>query len=192
MNIATSIIPDWTSDKGFEQIFKSYYNPLHKYSLQLLQDDMQAEEIVQDVFMELWQNRMDKYNQIQHLQAYLYKMVHNKSLNIVQHEKVKQKYAQFAKSHYEETIGYHQQIDARQLQLKIREALQSLPERCSLIFHKCRFEEKSYKEIAAELNIAVKTVENQMSKALKQLRLCLKDYLVLLLLLILFKHGGGM
>lgn len=180
---------NWTIEKGFETVFKSYYNALFRYAYQILQDEMQSEEIVQDLFMELWINRFEKYKQITHLQAYLYRVVNNKALNTLQHEKVKQKYAQYALNNASKSIGIENNLDANKLHQKIILGIQSLPEKCSIVFQKCRFEEKSYKEIAAELNISIKTVENQMSKAMKILRVHVKDYLIIVLI---YLNNGGM
>jgi RNA polymerase sigma-70 factor (ECF subfamily) len=76
--------------------------------------------------------------------------------------------------------------DANELKIKIEEAIESLPEQCRLIFRLSRFEELKYAEIASQLGISIKTVENQMGKALKVLRLKLADYLVLWLILCFF------
>ena len=175
------LLNDWTTENGFEQLFKSLYTPLCRYALGIISDEMQAEEIVQDVFMILWQqDRMG--NTPSNIQGYLYRAVHNKSLNFLKHEKVKEKYQKYVQTRpSNHNNSAEQQLETKELQLRIKNAMLKIPEKCRTVFHLCRQDELSYREIAKKLNISIKTVENQMSKALKILRLELKDYLVILI-----------
>ena len=117
--------------------------------------------------------------------AYLYRAVHNRCLNYLEQGKVRQLYRN-------ESVGKEEPLSAaadaggerRELQERISRAIEKLPEQCRLIFRLSRFDEMKYAEIAAHLNISVKTVENQMGKALRILREELKEYLPLLLLFI--------
>lgn len=168
---------NWTTDTGFESLFKELYTPLYRYGCGLLSDEMQAEEVVQDVFMKLWQQR-DQINIETNLQSYLYRAVHNKSMNILNHEKVKEKYQTYAQSRSAQFADSPvQMMYAKELKDNIATAMAKIPEKCRAIFHLSRQEELSYRAIAERLQISVKTVENQMSKALKILREELKDYL---------------
>lgn len=178
MNIAVQI----DNDVAFEQLFKAHYKALHAYANMLLKDINTAEEVVQSMFLRLWEKR-DLLEVQTSVKAYLYKCVYNDSLNLLKHEHVKSKYQDFTvhtmNTHHEAASN---KIELSELQTALKLALEALPEQCRIIFQMSRFEELKYKEIAERLGISVKTVENQMGKALKILRLKLSDFLLLLLL----------
>ncbi len=171
---------DWNTGQGFERLFRELYSPLYRYACGILSDEMQSEEVVQDVFMKLWQQR-EQLAVTTNMQAYLYRAVHNQAVNILNRAKVEQKYQQFARHRapdYEMSPAHR--LQAGELQQRILRVLAAIPEKCRTIFHLSRQEELSYREIAEKLGLSVKTVENQMSKALKILRAELKDYLPML------------
>lgn len=170
------------SDAAFEQLFKSHYKALHSYANMLLKDLDAAEEVVQSMFLKLWEKRhlLDVQTSIK---AYLYKCVYNDSLNLMKHEQVKNKYQDFSlHTMNTEHEAASNKVELSELQRQLQHALNALPEQCRIIFQMSRFEELKYKEIAERLGISIKTVENQMGKALKILRLKLVDFLVLILL----------
>lgn len=181
----TNTLPlNWDTEAGFEALFRALYTPLYRYAFGLLSDEMQAEEAVQEVFLRLWQQRERLAMDI-NIQAYLYRAVHNQSMNILNHAKVKEKYQQFAQQRTPQYAeGPVQGLYAKELQQQIVQALAKIPEKCRTVFHLSRQEELSYKEIAVRLGLSVKTVENQMGKALKILRTELKDYLPALTLIV--------
>lgn len=170
------------NDIAFEQLFKAHYKALHAYANMLLKDVDIAEEVVQSMFLKLWEKRQLLEVQTS-VKAYLYKCVYNDSLNLLKHEKVKSKYQDFTvhtmNTHHEAASN---KVELSELQKELKLAMEALPEQCRIIFQMSRFEELKYKEIADRLGISVKTVENQMGKALKILRLKLVDFLVLILL----------
>jgi RNA polymerase sigma-70 factor, ECF subfamily len=172
------------NEAAFEKIFKIYYKPLCHYSYSFLNDGAEAEEVVQNTFVKIWERRSTIQIQTS-VKAYLYSMVRNSCLNVIKHEKVKQ---EFAKDHQYVSETSRPVVDEKmisnELESKIYEAMRTLPEQCRLVFQLSRFEELKYQEIANQLEISVKTVENQMGKALKMMRLHLKEYLVLVLLFI--------
>lgn len=181
----TDTLPlNWNTEAGFEALFRDLYTPLYRYAFGLLSDEMQAEEAVQDVFLRLWQQK-DQLAIETNLQAYLYRAVHNQSMNMLNHAKVKEKYQQYAQQRQPQYAdGPVQQMQARELQQQISKAMAKIPEKCRTVFHLSRQEELSYKEIAHRLGLSVKTVENQVAKALKILRTELKDYLPMLAVLV--------
>jgi len=168
----------------FEMIFRNYYQPLCNYAYTFLQDKEDAEEIVQSTFLLVWEKR-DALAIRTSVKPYLYAMVRNACLNVLKHQKVKQKFAgeEIAladRSH--DDVSQH--VASNELELRIKVAMNELPEQCRMVFKLSRFEELKYAEIAEQLNISVKTVENHMGKALKIMREQLKDYLPLILVLL--------
>jgi RNA polymerase sigma-70 factor (ECF subfamily) len=170
------------NESAFEMIFKSYYQPLCRYAYTFLQDKEEAEEVVQSVFISLWEKRHALEIQTS-FKAYLYRMVRNSCLNLIKHEKVKQQHVAHELAVAEVSYdSVSEKVNASELTLKISEAMKVLPEQCRLVFQLSRFEELKYQEIADQLQISVKTVENHMGKALKIMREQLKDYLPLFLI----------
>ena len=171
-------------EAAFEQLFKQHYRSLHAYACTLLKDETAGEEIVQQVFYKLWE-RIDNLSIQGSVTAYLYRAVHNESLNVIKHRKVRIAY-QVHTQHttIDSTDHPAKKMQLKQLEQELEKAIQSLPEQCRTIFQLSRFEALRYKEIADRLQLSVKTVENQMGKALKILRTKLVDYLPLLIIFI--------
>ncbi len=171
-------------DRQFEQLFKAYYNPLFAYAYTIVHDEALAEEIVQTVFLRLWEKREAIAIQVS-WKAYLYKAIYHESLNSRKRWHLHQLYVQGQG----EPVGVTDSTDGRELEARLEEALRQLPEKCRTVFQLSRFEELKYQEIADRLQISIKTVEAHMGKALKVLRVQLADFLVSLafLLINLFK-----
>lgn len=161
-------------------MFNTYYQPLCNYACSMLKDIDEAEEVVQNAFFNIWQKR-EALQVTSSLKSYLYRAIHNDCLNKIKHSKVRTVYA----ADYKSSMGGSpsnntEALDAKELGKRIHAAIETLPEQCGNVFRLSRFEELKYSEIARQLNISVKTVENHMGKALKMLRAQLKDYLPLL------------
>lgn len=140
-----------------------------------VQDKDVAEEIVQETFVKFWQ-KLESLTIHTSPLAYLHTAIRNASLNHLKHLKVRREHAQQQEEHPTEW-DQGNVIDAKILQGKIRHAMDQLPEKCRAIFELSRNEGLTYSEIAQQLDISVKTVENQMGKALKVLREHLGDFL---------------
>jgi RNA polymerase sigma-70 factor (ECF subfamily) len=169
---------------AFEMLFRTYYQPLCNYAYTFLQDKEDAEEIVQSTFLLVWEKRETLAIRTS-VRPYLYAMVRNACLNIIKHEKIKQKYvgeemALADRSH----DSVDNSVASNELEYRIKVAMEELPEQCRMVFKLSRFEELKYAEIADQLNISIKTVENHMGKALKIMREQLKDYLPLIIVLL--------
>lgn len=168
---------------AFEMIFKTYYQLLCNYAYSFVQDRDEAEEIVQSTFLSVWEKR-ESLTIHTGVKPYLYAMVRNAALNVIKHEKIKQQHAAVEMSVAEKSVeSVTRTVIASELEERILIALNKLPEQCRLVFKLSRFEELKYAEIAEQLNISIKTVENQMGKALRIMREQLKDYLPLLIVL---------
>jgi RNA polymerase sigma-70 factor (ECF subfamily) len=172
-------------EAAFEQVFKTHYKNLHAYAFTILKDEDEAEEMVQQVFFKLWE-RSENLSFSGPIAAYLYRAVHNESLNFLKHQKVKAGHQLHVAHSMKNKTEYGQgKMMRKELENKFREALNELPEQCRTVFQLSRFEDMKYREIADKLDISVKTVENHMGKALKLLRAKLVDFLPLLLILLL-------
>ncbi len=154
----------------FESLFRSFYVSLVRYAKTLIKDQDTAEEVVQELFVRLWQER-EKINIESSLNAYLFRSVHNRCLHYIDHRKVVERHA-------EDMSGRQQQTDEdpyeilhyKDRQERIARILEILPERCGVIFCMSRFEGLKYNEIAEKLSVSVKTVEASMGRALKEFR----------------------
>ncbi len=166
-------------ESAFENIFKNYYQRLCTHANSILRDQDEAEETVQNVFVNFWEKR-NKMQITGSIQAYLYSSVRNACLNKLKHGKVRQLYAQEQEALSSTSMPTSQITFQNELQKQIHDAIESLPEQCRIIFKMSRYDELKYAEIAEQLNISIKTVENQMGKALRIMRNKLKDYLIVL------------
>lgn len=172
---------------NFDRVYVTYYARMYRFAKEYVVFDEDAENIVQDVFVLLWEKREVLDIQVS-LLSYLFSLVKNRCLDFLRHQTVAEEYKQelsFKLSAIE--ILNNSFISDDNIEKIVSDALSKLPERCREIFLKSRLEGKKYKEIAEEMNISVNTVENQISIALKKLRIELKDYLPLLLFLICVK-----
>jgi RNA polymerase sigma-70 factor (ECF subfamily) len=168
----------------FEKLFKTHFKSLYAYAYTIVKEEMVAEEMVQNVFFKIWEKKGGSEIQSPAL-AYLYKSVYHESLNYLKHQKVRAAYqAHTVHQMKNHTDSASKKIMLSELEQQINKALSELPEQCRTIFQMSRFEELKYQEIADKLGLSIKTVENQMGKALKILRLKLVDYLPLLIALL--------
>ncbi len=158
-------------DRGaFEMIFNENYSLLCAYASRFVNEDEQAEEIVQEVFVKFWE-KCDTIDPDSSIKSYLYRSVHNTCLNYIKHQKVKDAYKDYAINYLPSTTEYEEAREEQQELIKlIYDEIENLPPRCSEIFKLSRFEGLKYQEIAEHLDISIKTVEVQMGKALRVLR----------------------
>ncbi|MEY4539865.1 MAG: hypothetical protein RLZZ306_1622 [Bacteroidota bacterium] len=174
------------NERVYETIFRKHYQALCNYACGILKDMDDAEEVVQSIFLKLWEQRESIEINVS-LKSYLYRAVHNTCLNRLKHLKIQDTYRQYVGDYLEDTFDSATEImDKNELENRIAEALEKLPDQCRIIFKMSRFEELKYQEIANKLGLSIKTIENQIGKALRIMRTELSDYLPVVFLFILF------
>ena len=162
--------------KSFETLFNHYYPGMCSYGESLTKKESVAEEIVQDVFYNIWKNRNELHITTS-WQSYLYRAVFNNSMMHLRKAKREMPLDErWAESQVQSQDNPAEELDAKELNAVILFTLQKLPERTRQIFNMNRFEGLKYKEIAEKLSISVKTVESNMGKALKALRTSLDEF----------------
>ncbi|MDD3078724.1 MAG: RNA polymerase sigma-70 factor [Paludibacter sp.] len=171
----------------FEDMFHEWYSPLCRYAYSILRDMDEAEDVVQQTFYKLWDQRKEIEIRTS-INSYLYRMVHNACLNRVRQIKIHEGHiAEYATERDDSDHNGDLALVESELQKRIDLAIEKLPPRCREVFKLSRFEQRSYSEISDQLGVSVNTVETQIVKALKSLRLSLKDYLSFILLFSIFK-----
>ena len=168
---------------AFELLFRFYYPGLVVFVRQLVVDSDESEEIVQDFFVYLWDNRQ-KIQKIATLKNYFFVSVKNRAFNFLKREQIRQKTLNELKKLSETDLLFNPDLFvASELQEQITQALKKFPKRTREIFLLSRFKGFSNDEIAQQLDISKRTVETQISNALKILRDELKEYMFLMLVL---------
>lgn len=166
----------------FENLFREHFTGLCYFAQKYLGDLDSSKEIVHNVFIKLWENR-HSFEWEKPAKSYLFTSVYNRSMNFIRDNK---KFAsaedEESQSALLETGEFTDTMEVAELEGHIQQALKKLPEKCREVFELNRFQGKRYAEIAEHLNISVKTVETQMSKALKIMKEELKDYIYLILI----------
>jgi RNA polymerase sigma-70 factor (ECF subfamily) len=163
-------------DKGaYEMVFREYYRPMTAYAFRFLNDLSESESIVQEVFLRLWQKRREIMI-TSSLQNYLFRSVKNQCINQIYHNKIKTEYQAMVINNEEDRSEYSEFFLEFGLKRRIEAAIAALPEKRQEIFRLARVDGLKYREIADRLEISVKTVETQMTLALKQLRESLKAF----------------
>jgi len=170
----------------FTLLFNRYYAGLVVYATHLLETDAQSADIVHDVFMSLWEKRSSLFIETS-VKSYLFTSVRNRCLNYIGHLRVRSEYQEniLRAGDVEGPLTW-EYYDEMELTTMIDNAINKLPPQCKKVFQMSRFEHKTAGEIANELEISSRTVEKHIEKALKILRVELKDYLPLGLIAILF------
>lgn len=178
-----SLYKDLTPDEKVELLFRKYYAGLCKSLYRVLRDATLAEDIVQEVFLKVWEMR-ETLKMDEAIQSYLYRSCYNTALNFLKQRKpntdIDDLEIPVAGG---ETPEKH--LNLLETEAEILKAIEALPPKTRLVFSLSRFEELSYKEIAEQLEISVKSVEKHMGIALQRLRENLKAYLVSVLILLL-------
>lgn len=176
-------MPQNANTDNFKDVYIVYFSKMKRFAKEYVIREEDAENIVQDVFTELWKH-WDTLSTRTNLFAFLFVSVKNRCIDFLRHQSTKQKaereladeYLFLVKANYESLeklqANFFSLDDTERI---INEAINSLPEKCREIFIKNKIEGKKQKQIAEELNISINTVESQMAIAYKKLRLMLKE-----------------
>ena len=182
---------DENFDLTYKALFRRYYPSLIFYATRLVGEE-EAEDVVQDVFVELWK-RKDSIEIGEQIQAFLYRAVYTRALNVLKHRNVEDGYcaameeinrrrAEFYQPDNNEVI---RKIEDRELRKEIHDAITELPDKCKEVFKLSYLHDMKNKEIADVLGVSLRTVEAHMYKALKFLRNRLGHLWFILLLFLL-------
>lgn len=176
---------------AFEYIFKTNYNQLVGFCFQFINNGEVAKEIVQEAFVNLWLNRQ-RIEKITGINSFLYTSAKSSCLKHIRHKHVVEKYSNSKLNMVEKQLQFDtlesldfNSLENVELNELIQRSIKKLPEKCRLVFEMKRFEGKTNKEIAEEMGITVKSVEANMTRALKTLKTNLSEYLPLSLVMII-------
>lgn len=176
-------------DNALKIIFSTHYAPVFQVIRRIITDSSTCEDLAQEVFVKFWEKR----HQIEiqgEIAPYLHRMAVNEALGYLR--KKKKFITEDIEDQYDlasEGADASELYAHKELQTAVDNAMDKLPPKCRTVFMLSRFEGLSYKEIGTEMNISVKTVENQMGKALRLMRVYLSKYLTSLLFLIFSIFG---
>jgi RNA polymerase sigma-70 factor (ECF subfamily) len=168
--------------EAFSEVYRRYWKKLFTVAAHKLQNFAEAEEQVQDIFLEIW-NRRESLTIHSTLSVYLAAAVKYKVINVLARRNQQLKYASYAAAHLSVAdTSTEQWLQFEELQERLEELVAALPEKCRLVFRLSREKGLSQKEIASTLNISEKTVEAHLAKATKMLRLNLGAVVAAILL----------
>lgn len=176
----------------YREIFRKYYPQLLFYAARMIGEE-EAEDVVQDVFMDIWRRR-ETIQVGDQIKAFLYRAVYTHALNVLKHRDVKNHYENLMLDIDMQRVAFYQpenheilkQIEDQELRKKITAVINELPEKCRMVFKLSYLHHMKNKQIAETMEISLRTVEAHMYKALKQLRERL-GYLDLWMLLFLLE-----
>ena len=180
-----SITFEDTISARYEEMFRTYFSSLCYFAQKYISDLDSSKELVHKVFVTIWENRAE-FDFDKPAKSYLFTSVYNRCMNHLRDQKKFTSDENLEKEELKQSnLNTTDHIETAELESQIWKTINSLPEKCKEVFMLNRFEGKKYNEIAEHLGISVKTVETQMSKALKVLRENLKDYIHIFLFFIL-------
>lgn len=170
-------IPPKFNEQTLESLFREHFTGLCQFAAGYVKDEQAAKEIVQDAFVNLWEKR-ESIDLSRPVKSYLSTTVRNKSLNYLRdHKKFSSDLLALENLSYEAMYDQPDRLVETDLRDQIFRAIEELPEKCREIFKLSRNKNMKYQQIADELQISVKTVETQMSRALQHMRTRLSEYL---------------
>ncbi|HSC40290.1 MAG TPA: RNA polymerase sigma-70 factor [Chitinophagaceae bacterium] len=163
-------IARYDDQSAYKELFVLLYNPLLQFAASFVKAKEPAEEIVSDVFMAIWERRK-RIDSISNLKVYLYVATKNTAINYLarQNKLVTTNIAEMELEPESIYFNPEQLLITAEMGRRIREAVSQLPPKCQIIFRLVKEDELKYREVAEILNLSVKTVENQLSIALRKI-----------------------
>lgn len=165
--------------RAFKNLMREYYQELVDFAYNYIKSSYAAKDVVQDVFANIWEKR-DRWSPNRSLKVYLYQSVKNEALKTIRDRKTERKYVEFYLQEKGNQKIYPEKIEInnnQEFRKAAQQAIQSLPERARMTYKLHRRDGLTYKEIAQVMEVSHKTVESQMSRALRLLRERLSRYL---------------
>jgi RNA polymerase sigma-70 factor (family 1) len=169
---------------NFESLFRLYYSPLVVYACKFVSDMDIAREIVQDFFVRLYEKRQSLTIDTS-VKSYLYRSVYNCCINFINQRNIQDKHLKNIDLERDDEDNLENEINRVELQQRIYDVIETLPVKCRRIFKMNRLEGMKNEEIAFQLGLSKRTVETQISKALKILRNKLADYQIMTIIMLL-------
>ncbi len=177
-------------ETAFTYFYDKYFRRIQSFSIQFIHDQEESENLAQEAFINLWQNK-ETIESINGIQSFLYTYAKSKCLNLIRHNKVKDKFKSDVLNQKERELDIEvlnsiqfDTLELTELERIIQESINNLPPKTREVFIKKRFENKKNAEIAEEMQVTLKAVEAHMTKALKILKTKLSDYMFLLFIFI--------
>ena len=171
------------NEYAYTEIFERYKVLLYKHAFRLLGDEDEANDVISDLFLALWQKRGSLNPQVS-LSSYLYGSVRNRVFDLMDHQKVIARYLDSIRGFIEQgNYETDERVREKELATIIEREIAALPPKMREVFELSRSGEFSYKEIGERLNIREGTVKQQVHNAVKTLRLKIHSFLVLFLFL---------
>lgn len=169
-------------ERVYKIVFDELYKPLCSFAKKYILDLDEAEDIIQNLFLRLWEQRDIDFKTS--IKSYLFQSARNECLNYIKHRLVEDKYKDHLLKVYSDAF-YESAMEEEEINKIIYDAIQNLPSRCRQIFELSRIEEKSIDEISKKLSLSTSTVKNQLVTALKRIRSDLEKYEILIITIII-------
>ncbi len=155
-------------ENTFPDIFDGYFEPICKFLNLYTKDENVIEDVMQEIFCQLWINR--DFLQINHLKSYLYTAARNRMLNHIRNEKLHLRLLSDFLLEERTLQESYECVNREEFDQKLTQAIEDLPEKCRHIFKLSRYSKMSYKKIAEQEGISEKMVEKHISTALRKIR----------------------
>ncbi|WP_048504896.1 RNA polymerase sigma-70 factor [Chryseobacterium angstadtii] len=178
--------------QNFKALFYKYYQPLCNHAFKYLSDRDESEDVVQEVLIRFWELKKEIPND-QAMRNYLFAAVRNKSISMLR-QKNNIRFVPIDEHNFESIEDTNKEHNGEDISLLLEKAFEDLSPKCAEVFKLSRIGKLKYAEIAEHLGISIKTVENQMGKAIKHMRDFIDRnplYFVLFMLYILYEYVGG-
>ena len=182
------------AESAFEKVFKADYNRIVGFCQQFIKDKDISQGLAQEAFIKLWLNR-EKIESINGIHSFLYTSAKTDCLNYLRHNKVVNNYQDKQLQLKEGQLTREildsfnfDQLEFTELEKMIKQSINELPEKCRVVFIMSRLDCKKNSEIAAELNISIKAVEANITRALKSLKISLSEYLPVILVELIIQN----